>query len=49
MTTNGLIQCVQSIDIADLVNYTKDELTDRFGKDFAMMQGYSQNNPASLL
>lgn len=45
MAINGLVQWVQSINITELVNYTKNELAVRFGRDFAIMQGYSQNNP----
>lgn len=45
MIKDGLVQWVQTLNIAELLNYSKDDLETLLGKDFAVMKGYSQNNP----
>lgn len=45
MVKDGLVQWVQTFNIAELLNYPKDDLEALLGKDFAVMKGYSQNNP----
>lgn len=45
MGEETLVQLVQSFDFSKLLNLSKEKLEALLGKDFAMMQGYSQNNP----
>ena len=45
MVKDGLVQWVQTLNIAELLNYPKEDLEVLLGKDFAVMKGYSQNNP----
>lgn len=45
MTKDGLIHWVQTLNIAELLNYSKEDVDALLGKDFAVMRGYSQNNP----
>lgn len=47
MVKDGLVQWVQTLNIAELLNYPKEDLEALLGKDFAVMKGYSQNNPSS--
>lgn len=45
MVKDILVQWDQAINITDLMNLSKDKLEELFGKEFALMKGYSQNNP----
>ena len=45
MVKDGLVQWIQTLNIAELLNYPREDLEALLGKDFAAMKGYSQNNP----
>lgn len=45
MFKDGLVQWVQTLSVAELLNYPKEDLEALLGKDFTVMKGYSQNNP----
>lgn len=48
MIKDGLVQWVQTLNITELQKFPKEELEALFGKAFATMKGYSQNNPSSF-
>ena len=45
MVRDILVQWDQSTNIPDLMNLSKNKLEELLGKEFALMKGYSQNNP----